>query len=402
MSRPLRRTRGDLIATAAIAAVSVAAVAGVWATAPIRSSELTPADEEFVASAPLETVPADLVEAWTAPAGELPGVHRPVTIGGLAIAHDEHTVSAVDPATGETVWSYTRTDRELCSLGAAWGRVVTTWRASQGCGDVVSIDAATGQYHRTRSSIAPDEVVPVTSNDRIGTLGTTRLELWRSDLVRTVEYGAVEGVQEPNLQPHPGCELSSALTRSDLLAITETCDDGTWLRLQETTPEDSREPEIHVSVPLDSPDARLVAVGEASAAVLDGAAVTSYSTDGTQLHHSPVPGSPAGEPPVAPATADLPHHMTWHDGENLVLFSPAELQVQHVIDGALGTGISVGDRLLMPVADGIAVVDWVTGEKERTIPVNRGAWDGDVSLGLAGGTVVEKRGGELHGLTASG
>ena len=44
MSRPLRRTRGDLISTALIAAVSVVAVGGVWLTAPIRESELTPAE----------------------------------------------------------------------------------------------------------------------------------------------------------------------------------------------------------------------------------------------------------------------------------------------------------------------------------------------------------------------
>ncbi|MDO5669463.1 MAG: hypothetical protein Q4G50_05620 [Corynebacterium sp.] len=398
MSRPLRRTRGDLIATAVLAAVSVAAVAGVWATAPIRSSELTPAAEEFQATAPLDEVPAALQETWTAPAA-LSAVPRPVSIDGLVIAHDAHTVAALDPASGETVWSYTRDDRELCSLGAAWGRVVTTWRASQGCGDVVSIDASTGQYHRTRSAIAPDQVVPVASNDRIGTQGASRLELWRSDLVRTVEYGEVEGVQEPHLQPHPECELTSALTRSDLLAVTEVCADGTWLRLQETTPEDSREPELHASVPLGSPDDRLVAIGESAAAVLIDAEVVSFSAEGTELHRSSVPASRTADAPRS-ATADLPHHMTWYDGAHLVLLSPTELEVQHVIEGALGTGVAVGDRLLLPVAEGIAVIDWVTGEQERILPVDRGDWNGDVTLGMAGGVVVEKRGDTLHGLQA--
>ena len=260
MSRPLRRTRGDLISTALIAAVSVVAVGGVWLTAPIRESELRPAESEFVTAAPMETVPTALAETWSADAGVLPGVHRPLVIDGLVVSHDAHTVRALDPADGTEVWSYTR-DLPLCSLGAAWGRVVTTWRAANGCGDVVSIDAGTGQYHRTRSAVSPDEVVAVNSNDRVGTVGAERLELWRSDLVRTVEYGKVEGIQEPHLQPHPGCRLTSALTRSELLAVTEVCGDGTWLRFQEATPEQSREPvgplvQLPVADPLGAEDER--------------------------------------------------------------------------------------------------------------------------------------------------
>ncbi|MDO5513094.1 hypothetical protein [Corynebacterium sp.] len=399
MSRPLRRTRGDLIATAVIATVSVAAVGGVWLTAPIRSSDLTPAESEFRAAAPLDTVPTSLGDAWTAPAARLAGVHRPVIIDGLVVAHDAHRVHAVDPATGGTVWSYER-DRELCSLGAAWGRVVTTWRAGNGCGDVVAVDADTGTYHRTRSAISPDEVVAVASNDRIGTAGASRLELWRSDLVRTVEYGEVEGIQEPHLQPHPGCRITSGLTRSDLLAVTEVCDDGAWLRLQEATPEQSREPELHASVPLDSESSHLVAIGESGAVVVDGDSLTSYSTEGTELHRHPTTTPPpAGqELPIAPVTADLPHHLTWFDGESLLLFSPSDLQVRHSFPEAIGTGVAVGGRLLMPVPEGIAVINWESGETDNTIPVDRGDHSGMVTLGVAGDAIVEKRGEGLYAL----
>ncbi|GAB3699024.1 hypothetical protein [Corynebacterium nasicanis] len=397
MSGPLRRTRGDLIASAAITGVSLLAVAGVWASAPIRSSELIPAESEFTSPAPLDTVPQTLTEAWSAPTLDLPGVHRPVIVDGLVAVPEEQAVRGVDPTTGETVWSYTR-DLELCSLGGAWGRVVTTWRAGNGCGDVVSIDAETGRYHRTRSAISPGEVAAVTSNDRVGTIGAERLELWRSDLVRTVEYGEVEGIQEPDLQPHPGCRLTSALTRSDLLAVTENCEDGTWLRLQEASPEQSREPEIRSSVQLDSPTARLVALGGSAAAVADGPALISYSDEGVELHRREAGTTAAEEGLFSPVTADLPHHMSWFDGERLVLFSPAELEVRHVFEQALGTGVAVGGRLLLPVEGGIAVIDWENGETLHTIPVDRGEYRGTVTLGVAGETVVEKRGNTLHAL----
>ena len=402
MARPLRRTRGDLVATAAVTAVSLAVVAGVWLTSPIRGSELTPAAGEFTAAPVLDTVPDSLSPAWSLDDAPLPGVHRPVIVDGLVVTYADRTVTASDPA-GETVWTYRR-DLDLCSLGAAWGRVVTTWRAANGCGDVISLDADSGHYTATRSSISPDEVVAVASNDRIGTVGAERLELWRSDLVRTVEYGEVEGVQEPHLQPHPDCRITSALTRTEHLAVTEVCPDGqgTWLRFQETTPEESRSPEILADVELSGPGARLVAVSQAAAAVFDDGELVTYLADGREAGRVAVPaasGDGDGTLPFAPVTADLPHHVSFFDGERLYLLGPDDLEVRQVVEDAAGTGVAVGGRLLAPTSEGIAVVDWDTGETEKTIPVDRGGYDGMVTLGVAGATVVEKRGGQTIGLT---
>lgn len=400
MARPLRRTRGDLIATGVIAAVSLAAVAGVWATAPIRSSELTPAATEHVATPARSTIPESLTQVWTLADTSLPGVHRPVIVDGLVVTYADRTVTASDPA-GGTVWTYRR-DLDLCSLGAAWGRVVTTWRAPHGCGDVVALDADSGTYKATRSAIAPDEVVAVGSNDRVGTAAGQRLELWRSDMVRTVEYGEVEGVQEPRLQPHPDCRITSALTRTDLLAVTEVCPDGqgTWLRFQDTTPEQARAPEISTDVRLDHPGARLMAIGQEGAAVYQQGELISFSEDGEQLDRRTVPEVPWSDQdlPFAPATADLPHHISFFDGGRLYLLAPADLTVRHVLEDAVGTGVAVGGRLLMPTVGGIAVVNWDTGETEKTIPVDRGGYDGMVALGVVGDTVVEKRGGLTVGL----
>lgn len=405
MSAPLRRTRGDLIATGAITALCLVAVGGVWATAPIRSSHLTPAATEYVNPGPRTNVPDQLSPAWSRPDVPLPGSRQPLVVDGLVISVDDRSLVAVDPS-GSEVWRYDR-DLDVCAVAAAWGEVVATYRSNAGCGDVVSIKASTGQYDDTRSSLAPDEVVGISSNDRVGTVASERLELWRSDLVRTVEYGEVEGIQEPNLQPNPGCQITSALTRTELLAITDFCDGSTWLRLLDATPEESRKPEVLHETLLSSPGARVIAVAQEAAAVYvpgDTPRLIGVDKEGTKLWDRDVPSSPLidaaadSTAAIAPVVADLPHHMTWFDGERLYLLQPSTLEVAFIIEEAIGPGVAVGDRLLVPVDDGIAVYDWEAGAMEKTIPVDRGTVDGMVSLNVAGDAVVEKRGDSLVGL----
>jgi len=403
---PLRRTRGDLIATAVIAAVCVLLLLIAYFTAPIRQDELAPAAEEFPDAGILANVPNGLTESHALPdASPSP---RPLVVNGLVITYADNTITATNPA-GETEWTYKR-GPELCGMASAWGNVVAVYRTKIGCGDVVSIKAATGQYVDTRSAISPEQVAVIASNDRVGTVGNagiSRAELWRSDLVRTVEYGELEARQEPETQPNPGCTLTSALTRTELLAITERCEDGAWLRFQKTTPEDSRKPEMHdgsVAIP---EGAYLVGISQDAAAIHDPATskVTSYDKDGAELASTSVPESNLlADSAIGVAdvqTADLPHHMSYFDGNNLLLLDPATLAVTTIYQGALGTGAAIGGRLLYASSDGIAVADWDSETVEKVIPVDRGGFTGQVAVASAGPTVVEKRGADVVVLDAS-
>ncbi|WP_080796125.1 hypothetical protein [Corynebacterium pacaense] len=397
--KPLRRTRTDLILTAAFTAAAIVGVTTVWVTAPARDAHLSTASETFVAGPGIEVVPQSLTQAWTV-TDTAPGNHKPLTAGGVVIAADGPTVSGYTPG-GDLLWSYERED-DLCALMSGFESAVAVYRTGVGCGDVVEIRAATGEYGATRSAIASETVAPISSNDRVGILGSERVELWRSDLVRTVEYGDVEAKQEAAQQPHEDCSVTSAMTRKELLAVVDDCADGYHLRLQNTTPEDSREPEISRDIAIDGVNARLVAVGQEAAAVYvenPEPMIVSYDSQGEQTSSRSVDGVDFPAPPFQPATADLPHHMSWFDGGHLTLFTPSRLGVATRFDDALGTGIAVGGRLLYPVAGGIAVADWDSGEVLRTLAVDRGNYSGPVSLALAGGTIVEKRGGTLVGLT---
>ena len=407
----LRSTKSDWRAVGIISAVCAIAIGGAVITAPIHKAELTPASHVSTDAEPelLAAIPDSLTESFSVPNTLMPGQSRAVSSKGLLISHEGDTLTATD-STGNTVWSYERRDADLCSLGTAWNKIVATYRTGVGCGDVVALHAANGEYADTRSARSADDVVPITSNDRVGTVSTARVELWRSDLVRTVEYGDVTAKQEPNMQPHEDCSITSALTRTETLAVTESCPDSpdsTWLRIQEATPEDSRKPEINKDIEISDPGARLVAFGQEAAAVYlpaDSPRIVSYNFDGEVVSTTEVEPSAAitdSASPFAPAIADLPHHMSWFDGERLYLFTPTELKVDHVLDNALGTGITLDERLLVPTEEGIDVVNWSSGKTERTIRVDRDGYSGPISLTLAGTVIIEQRGDTAVALTAS-
>lgn len=398
MKTPLRRTRGDLITTGVIAAIAAIALLVAFITAPIRQDTLTPAAEEIPNAGVLAIAPQALTEG--AQLQDDSPSPRPLTVAGLIITYDKDsgTIKA-STSSGEEKWTYTRKP-ELCGMVGAWDDVVAVYRTNIGCGDVVSIKATTGQYSHTRSAIAPDEVEIISSNDRVGYVAPTRTEIWRSDLVRTVEYGEVEAPQEPDFQPNAECSRTSALTRKEFYAVTEKCEDGSWLRMQKATPEDSRKPEIIKSVQI-SEGSYLVAIGEEAAAVYDPSTstVSSFNNEGQELANTKVPqsdlltDSPNGV--AAPQVADLPHHMSYFDGDNLMLLDPGNLAVTTIFPDALGTGFGAGDRLLYPTPEGIAVANWDTKSIDRVIPVDRHGYTGPISISSAGATVVEKRGTDI-------
>ncbi|MDF5821076.1 hypothetical protein P4N68_08285 [Corynebacterium felinum] len=398
-----------------IAVICVVCIAGAWWTAPIRLSALSPAQSPFLEPLPATRVSEGYEEAMRV-AFDV-DVPAPVIVGGLLISvsngaetlvgaddtqhrHDGSTVSAFDPATGDKVWEYRR-ELDVCSLAHGWGEVIISYRSGLGCGEVVSIDALTGNYSSTRSSIAPPVVAPVASNDRVGVVASTRVELWRNDLVRTVEFGRVEAKQEPEMQPYEECEINSALTRTDVLAVAHKCEDIGYLRVIGTTPEDSRKPELTFEAPLPSPHAQVVGVTSSAVAVYvpgDHPSLMLFDAEGTLRSTSTVAASPAVDQAngvYSPAVADLPHHITWFDGARLYVLHPTQLDILFTFDDAIGTPINVGSSLVYPTASGINVADWTTGEVVSSLPLDRGDFSGTTALKSSGKNLVEKQGHEL-------
>lgn len=404
MIRPERRTRADLIAAAAIAAVVLTIIAVFW----WRSSERTTISRPAAGPAPSTTsasaVPSTLTQRWTAPSG---ATLAPILLSGNVITGHERTMAGLDPQTGEQRWSYAR-DLELCGVSYVYDLAVAVYPDKRGCGQVSGIKAATGQRGPTRTSYA-DEVVTLSSDgSAVLSFGATRLELWRSDLVRMLSYGEIDAPIKPvNTKLGEGCTLMSASASDAAVGVLEACPEEKDLQLTLLKPaKEEDEPELKTvplaGVAVDS-DARVLAVvGTTTAVYLPSPRpeVVVYDETGSKVSSTPLPGPPKLMEEL-PAVTRAGEQITWWTGSAVMVFDN-KLAYRYTLDAAdrrtpLGPATVMAGRLLVPVADGLAVFNPTDGAYERTIPLQHPDGEAAVIPAASGQMVIEQRGAFLAG-----
>ena len=408
--RSERRSAKDFLAVAGISAVAAVAVVGAVVTADSGEVSHTVATEPVHAPAQSSAQASaqqlqGVREVWRSP-NETPQLNA--QRGGVLLQDGSHHVTMKEVATGREVWEYTAAD-PICGAEMNWSQTILVMRSNKGCGEVVSLQTSTGQYSNTRAGLASQDVAVQRSNDHVGTISDRRVELWRNDLVRTVEVGHVEVPTQPGKQKHAGCAIGSALWRTELLAVIQNCADNSVVRLMKATPEEASEPEDHGEWELPR-GSTLVAIGQDRAVAYVPASAGGapefriFHEDGKTVDTAPAAASDLLESQnsdgFSAATADLPHQMTWWDGQRLVAFNPATMLPEWTIDNAIGTGAAMGERALIPVAEGIAVVNWNDGHVDRVVPVDRSGYAGPVTLTVSGTFIIEQRGGETVAMEA--
>ena len=397
MVEPERRTKADLVAATAIVAVVAAVAALIWWTSDARTTISRPAAVQAPSPTPARQVPAALRQQWTAAS---PATDRPVVVGGTVVTGDGHRVDGRDPVTGESRWGYTR-DSDLCAASWVYRYAVAVYRDDRGCGQVSTLDGSTGQRGPARSSYADKHIDLSSDGTTVLSAGTTRLELWRSDMVRMLSYGEIDARVKPSSHGlHSGCTLVSAAASSSAVSVLEACQKKNDLRLallrpskEEDEPEQREVPETGVE-----PDsgARVLTVSETSTAVylpsphprVDVVDETGVTVTSTPL---PKPASPAA------AISRLGGLISWWTGDSVMVFDAANLRYRSTIraDGPaipLGPAAMMAGRLLVPVTDGVGVYDPVSGVNERYIPVSRPPGTSAVILMVSGSQVFEQRG----------
>ena len=107
----------NIVIAAALTTCAVLGIGNVWYHAPARHAELQSASEQFTPAPAPTSPPHSVTQIWETKDTSVGA--RPVNIDGIVVAASKSTVTAMDPSTGETIWTYAR-DLDVCSLAAAF------------------------------------------------------------------------------------------------------------------------------------------------------------------------------------------------------------------------------------------------------------------------------------------
>ncbi|QBJ95299.1 hypothetical protein ERC79_04535 [Rhodococcus sp. ABRD24] len=401
MLAPERRTRLDVAVAAIIVIVVAAATAVIWFRSDARGTTSITADAPAAEVNTALSVPESLHEIWRSPS---PATTAPVVAGGAVATGEGGTVTGRDRLTGAELWRYQR-DLDLCGVIGAWNTVVSVYRDHRGCSQVTQLAGATGVREAQRTSDADDSVALSYDGTYVVSRGSSRMELWRSDLVRTLEYGRVDAPVNPGKQPHPGCGLSSAAASGTRVSVLQHCPGEPVERITvlDAAPKDSQEPEEFgsaVLTDLQSPGARIIASsGDRTAVYLPagptaGPRIGVYDGTGNPVAQYPVT-TDADADAVAARNGSV---FTWWTGTDLVALSSTELAPRWTYPGALGPGSLMAGSLIVPVTGAIAVLDPSTGTQQRLIPVIRDSDVAPISTAVLGDVVLEQRGDDVVAL----
>jgi len=404
MVRPERRTKADILAAATIAVVVAGTATLIWWTSDARATISRPAAVAAPNPTPARDVPATLKQLWTAAS---PATTAPVVVGGTVATGNGRQVDGRDPATGESRWSYAR-DSDLCGVSWVYHYAVAVYHDDRGCGQVSTLDGSTGGRGAARSGYADQRVRLSSDGATVLSAGRTRLELWRSDMVRTLAYGETDARVKPSARGlNSGCKLLSAAASSATVSVLEACDNQADLRLVLLRPgKEDDEPQQHVvaepGIAADA-GAQVLAVRENRTAVyLPGISGAQPRVEVIDETGATVSSTPLPKPPSNPGIVSQPGNLvTWWTGDTVMVFEATDLTLRYTIAAGeatvpLGPGTMMAGQLLVPVTGAIGVYDPVSGANNRYIQVDRPPNTMDpgraVVPAVSGSRVLEQRG----------
>lgn len=437
------RRRRDVAAAALIAAVAVAAGLLVWQSSDVRATTSTTYSGPAPSPALPTTFPPSLGESWRA---NSPATPEPVTVGPAVVTGDGGDVVGRDPITGEERWRYSR-DLPLCTVTSAWSLSIAVYekksdllpagdpRRAGGCSEVTALDPATGQRgkpaqpddQRTRpdlgqrNSDAELGTRLLFDGNYVTTTGSRLLTTWRSDLVQTMEYGRVPALQNPDKQPRTDCEYGTVAVDEGRVGVIERCPDEQADRLtvyRATGNDGSDKPEEVFSKIIGTHGSRLIALSDeckigaedenstqqcSVVVVPNPARLLVFDEEGEQVGEHPLSLSPGDLPDEDPpghavATYEAPGAIYWFTGSRTIALSKADLRPLWTVENAVGPGTLFANRMLVPVVDGIVVLNPVDGEVRGRFPVDRGGSRELVTMSATGPMVLEQRGDVLVAL----
>jgi len=428
------RRRIDRLVAALIAVVVLGVGVLIYLNSDIRATASIVGPTAGAPSSPT-ALPATLAQRWILPTNpDLGSVASPY---GVVVTAADHTATGHDAVTGKFRWSYGRENLPLCAIGSGdddalgvdrGGKVRGVMVVSQKdgfCSQVMLLDPDTGERHYYRTSPNQPGGSLTFGGPYAAWMGPTLVELWRNDLVRTIQYGDEPNPPKPDAS-HSGCTFTDIALADEQFATVEHCrehGDNARVAINWATPDSAPDKpdgqdvfkhEPRAEVDTGSRFARLVAVTQDRVAVLVSApepAVVVYDDKGKETSRTPVPipadqivaadglDASGGTKPT-PFVLDgdtryslIGDHLIAVTSQAATVPAPAEttssgstppptvsalagasqssaeaatvqvddLVVQWTKPGALGLPAVIGSQLLMPVKGGLAVYLAATG-----------------------------------------
>ena len=412
---PERRRRVDVIVAVGLVVAVAVAWTVLWATSGHHGTVSTPSAAPVAAPAEATALPAGFTEAWRAASGATPA---PVVAGPVVVTGDGDVVEGRDALTGEVRWSYAR-NIPLCTVGAGFpdndgGRALALFRNGTWCSELTSLRPDTGTRDRQRNPDVHPGTRLLDGGSLVTATGPTYLEVFRSDLVRTVEYGDVPTPRQVGRQPRPTCVSTGFAATAGRLAVLQRCPDESADRLTVLIPDpaEADKPQEEFSVPLEASgtpvtNATLVAVSDERVAValpdpprlevLDRSGIRVGLVD-LDIPAADVAGPPADGVPTVTTDAD---RVYWWTGSHTVALNGVDLTPDWTVPDTLGPAVAYAGELLVPVPDGLAVLDADTGRVTETLDVTRDDPRAPVAPAVQGEVLLEQRGAELVALRPS-
>lgn len=402
-------TRRDLLIAAVITIVMVVTASAIVLTGSAARSEFRSADADQPVYGPATERPTELQYLWS---HESTGDGPPLTTSGNLVTVDPSgTLTGRDAGSGEQEWSYSHPGR-LCAVTFYADNLAAAFDGAEGCSDVTALDPTTQHYTSTRQSAFPDEMRLQSTWKHALAFSPERLEIWRDDLVRTVEYGTVVAAQEPDMQPRSDCTLISAGLTDERFAVSERCpgDDTVRLTLSETVPEDNRAPEDIASDTTGADGVWLIEVRDNGVLALvnrgaDWAVEWFVAPDDYSLV-LPLGGEPSLKPGEDTVSSDRTQ-TRWFDGSVTHAFDVTTPWHAWTVTGTSGPGLTGGwspdpdshtvpDWVLMPTGDDFALLDHENGREDRRFDASAEGGEDAIGLSQVGDILYERRGGKIH------
>lgn len=344
----------------------------------------TAAAPPSIATAPTPT--ATLARAWWT--SDATAIGTPVA-GGTVVTYAAHTVRGRDAVTGRQTWSYTRTDRTVCTAVQTDSVTVAVYRLHGNCDELTALDSETGARRWTRTLDKDGAAFngPATYAVNGGTvLFVSRTSIYAVAVGGTADQG--NGGLDYWTFFHVGCTVNSATLGNAGALISQTCHhqacaghkfcgDGPQLLLRDATAG-------YDDKSTTNPDKiKWNDLGSTLVPTSSGATVTARDPDGATLHVlNPADGKQTARLPLAGnagagvasgVDSGTDADLIWIGDRTYALGSGrSSFRWQAATTGIPttdGTAIFTGSVGLAPTSSAAVLFDPATGRTRHTYPV---------------------------------